>query len=110
MIVATDGFEVTGFASFGEFRSWPGYRFTVEHGVHVRAERRGEGIGRALMGELITRAQDMKLHAMIAGVGADNTASIRFHEAMQFKEVARLKEVGYKFGRWLDLVLLQRLL
>ena len=110
LIVATDDTGVTGFASFGEFRAWPGYRFTVEHGVHVRADRRGRGIGKALLQELIARARQQGLHAMIAGVGADNLASIRFHEALGFEEVARLKEVGFKFGRWLDVVLLQRLL
>ena len=110
LLVATEGADVHGFASFGEFRAWPGYRFTVEHAVHVRADQRGRGTGKALMQELIARARRQGLHAMIAGVGADNVASIRFHEGLGFTEVARLKEVGFKFGRWLDLVLLQRLL
>jgi phosphinothricin acetyltransferase len=99
---------VIGFAAFGDFRSWPGYRFTVEHSVHIRADRRGQGVGQALMQPLITRACALGKHIMIAGVDADNAASIRFHERLDFVRVAHFREVGFKFGRWLDLVFLQR--
>jgi phosphinothricin acetyltransferase len=108
VLVARDGSGVVGFASFGDFRSWPGYRFTVEHSVHVRADCRGRGIGTALMGPLIERAAAIGKHVMIAGVDADNGRSIKFHEQLGFVRVAHLKEVGFKFDRWLDLVLLQR--
>ena len=86
------------------------YRYTVEHSVHVRAGRRGSGLGQALMQPLIARARALGKHVMMAGVDADNAGSIRFHERLGFERVAHLREVGFKFGRRLDLVFLQRLL
>lgn len=108
VLVAIEGSEVVGFASFGDFRAWPGYRFTVEHSVHVRGDRRGHGIGTALMQPLLTQASALGKHVMIAGVDASNDASLRFHERLGFVRAAHLREVGFKFGRWLDLVFLQR--
>jgi L-amino acid N-acyltransferase len=108
VLVARDARGVLGYASFGDFRAWPGYRFTVEHSVHVRADGRGRGIGTVLVTELIARAAALGKHVMIGGVDADNTASIRFHERLGFEQAGRLCEVGYKFERWLDLVFLQR--
>jgi L-amino acid N-acyltransferase len=108
VLVARDARGVLGYASFGDFRAWPGYRFTVEHSVHVRADGRGRGIGTVLVTELIGRAAALGKHVMIGGVDADNTASIRFHERLGFEQAGRLREVGYKFERWLDLVFLQR--
>ena len=110
VLVAVEDGPVLGFASFGEFRSWPGYRYTVEHSVHVRADRRGSGVGLALMHPLMARARELGKHVMMAGVDADNAGSIRFHERLGFERVGHLREVGFKFGRRLDLVLLQRLL
>ncbi len=105
-----DGSGVVAFGSFGDFRTWPGYRYTVEHSVHVRADRRGEGIGTAVLTALIERAAALGMHAMIAGVEAENAASIRLHERLGFSVVARLPEVAWKFDRWLDLVFLSLLL
>ena len=110
VLVAIDAAGVAGFASFGDFRQWPGYRFTVEHSVHVRADRRGAGVGSALMRPLIARATSMGKHVMIAGVDAENAESLRFHERLGFVQVAHFREVGFKFGRWLDLKFLQRTL
>ena len=110
VLVAVEEGEVVGFASFGDFRASPGYRYTVEHSVHVRAGRRGSGLGQALMQPLIARARALGKHVMMAGVDADNAGSIRFHERLGFERVGRLREVGFKFGRRLDLVFLQRLL
>ena len=110
VLVAVDGGEVVGLATFGGFRAWPGYRFSVEHSVYVRADRRGHGVGGALMGPLIERATAAGMHVMIAGIDADNAGSIRFHERLGFTKAAHLREVGFKFGRWLDLVLMQRIL
>jgi L-amino acid N-acyltransferase YncA len=98
---------VAGFASFGEFRSWPGYRFTVELTVHIHASARGRGVGTTLLTELVRRAQEMGKHSMIAGVDAENTASLRFLERFGFEHAGYLREVGYKFDRFLDLVFLQ---
>jgi phosphinothricin acetyltransferase len=110
VLVARDASGVLGFASFGEFRSWPGYRYSVEHSVHVRADRRRAGIGSRLVGELIPRARALGKHVLLGGVDADNLASIRMHERLGFERVSHLKQVGWKFDRWLDLVFLQLLL
>jgi len=110
VLVARDAQGVAGFATFGDFRAWPGYRFTVEHSVHVRADGRGRGVGTLLMQALLPRAAALGKHVMIAGVDAANAASIRFHERLGFERCAHLREVGYKFDRWLDLVFLQRMI
>ena len=108
VLVAVEGERVLGYASFGDFRSWPGYRHTVEHSVHVAAVVRGSGVGAALMARLIPRAAALGKHVMVAGIDASNEASIRFHERLGFERVGLLREVGCKFGRWLDLAFLQR--
>jgi L-amino acid N-acyltransferase len=110
VLVAKDDSGVLGFASFGEFRAWPCYRNTVEHTVHVRADARGQGIGRSLVEALLPLAQHLGKHVMVAGIDADNAVSRRLHEQLGFQEVGRFREVGRKFDRWLDLVFLQRLL
>ena len=108
VLVALDESGVIGFATFGDFRPWPGYRFTVEHTVHVRGDRRGGGVGTQLLAALFPRAASLGKHMMIAGVDAANVASIRFHERLGFERSGCLREVGHKFDRWLDLVFLQR--
>jgi L-amino acid N-acyltransferase len=108
VLVAVDESGVSGFATFGDFRPWPGYRFTVEHTVHVRSDRRGGGVGTRLLEALFPRAAALGKHMMIAGVDAANVASIRFHERLGFERAGCLREVGHKFDRWLDLVFLQR--
>jgi L-amino acid N-acyltransferase YncA len=108
VLVARDAAGVAGFATFGDFRAWPGYRFTVEHSVHVRADGRGQGLGTLLVQALFPRAAALGKHMMVAGVDAANGASIRFHERLGFQRSGHLREVGYKFDRWLDLVFLQR--
>ncbi len=110
ILVAVDDSGIAGFASYGDFRSWPGYRFTVEHTVHIRAGQRGQGVGTRLMQALIERAVAQGKHVMVGGVDADNEASLRFHERLGFVRAARLQQVGFKFGRWLDLVFVQRIL
>jgi phosphinothricin acetyltransferase len=108
VLVAVDESGVLGFSTFGDFRAWPGYRFTVEHSVHVRTDRRGQGIGKELVQALFPRATALDKHVMIAGVDAANAPSIRFHERLGFEKAGLLREVGHKFDRWLDLVFLQR--
>jgi L-amino acid N-acyltransferase len=110
VLVAAVGEEVVGFASYGQFRPWPGYRGTVEHSVHVRGDRRRQGIGRLLLAELMSRARAQGHHVMVAGIDGDNAGSIALHEALGFVEVGRMPEVARKFGRRLDLVLLQAML
>ena len=112
-LVAVEDDMVVGCASYGDFRDssrWPGYRYTVEHSIHVREDRWGRGIGRGLIDALIDRARSEGRHAMVAGVDSENVRSLRFHEHLGFVEVARMPELGWKLGRWLDLVLMQRTL
>ena len=112
MLVADDG-ELLGFASYAGFRDsmkWPGYRFSVEHTIHVREATWGRGVGRALMEALMARARAAGLHVMVGALDGANEASLRFHERLGFVEVARMPEVGWKFDHWLDLVLVQRIL
>jgi L-amino acid N-acyltransferase len=107
LLVAVDAGQVCGFGSFGDFRSWPGYRYTVEGTVHVAQESRGRGVGRLLLMALVERAKLAGKHSMIAGVDSENTASLQFLEGFGFQRVGLLPEVGYKFDRFLNLVLLQ---
>nr|WP_199067932.1 GNAT family N-acetyltransferase [Chromobacterium sp. ASV5] len=107
LLAEDDDGRVLGFSSFGDFRARPGYRFTVEHSVHLAPEARGQGIGTALVQALIPRARALGKHTMLGAVDADNHGSIRFHEKLGFAQVGRLPQVGFKFGRWLDLVYLQ---
>jgi phosphinothricin acetyltransferase len=108
VLVADDSSGVSGFATFGDFRAWPCYRHTVEHSVHVRADCRGRGVGKQLVTELFPRAAALGKHVMIAGIDASNDHSIGMHERLGFQRVAHFREVGHKFGRWLDLVFMQR--
>jgi L-amino acid N-acyltransferase YncA len=108
-VVEVDG-KIAGFSSFGHFRAWPCYRYTVEVSVYVETLYRGRGISKMLLKSLIDRATAMNMHAMIAGISADNEISINLHRSFGFSEVANFKEVGYKFGRWLDLKFMELLL
>ncbi len=102
--------KIAGFSTYGPFRNWPGYRFTVEHSVYVATNFQGRGIGKKLVSALIDYAKQQGMHSIVAGIDAAGQASIGLHLSLGFKEVAFFKEVGYKFGRWLDLKFLQLLL
>lgn len=110
VLVAEQAGEVAGYASFGDWRAWEGYRFTVENSIYIRADRRGRGIGSALLAPLVAAAGRLGKHVMVAGIEAGNAASIRLHHRHDFVQVGHFREVGEKFGRWLDLVFLQRTL
>lgn len=107
VIVAADQERVLGYGSFGEFRPFHGYRFTVEGTIHIREGVRGQGLGRQLLNELLDRARALGMHTIIAGVDSENEASLRFLETAGFVRAAEIREVGYKFGRYLNLVFLQ---
>jgi L-amino acid N-acyltransferase len=110
VFVAEEAEKILGFSSYGPFRAWRAYKYTVENSVYVEAGHRGRGISKHLLEPLIEEAKQQDLHAIIAGIDATNTASIRLHESFGFREVAHFREVGYKFGRWLDLKFLELLL
>ena len=110
LLVAALDHTVLGYATFGDFRPWDGYAQTVEHSIYVHRHHHGKGVGKALMPPLIEAAQGLGKHVMMAGVDASNSASIHFHQAFGFTEAGRLKEVGWKFDRWLDLVFMQKML
>jgi L-amino acid N-acyltransferase YncA len=112
LVVETEG-RVVGFASYASFRGegrWPGYRHTVEHTIHIDEDHWGNGLGRMLLEALIEHARGADVHVMVAAVDAANVESVMFHERLGFEVVARMPEVGRKFDRWLDLVLMQRIL
>ncbi|MEV0773400.1 GNAT family N-acetyltransferase [Nocardia salmonicida] len=108
LVAEIDG-EVAGYASYGQWRPKSGYRFTVENSVYVDNQFRRRGVATTLLTELIARATDSgRVHAMIAAIEAGNSASIVLHERFGFHTVGELPEVGHKFGRWMDLTLMQR--
>ena len=105
------GGGIIGFAAFSDFRNgWDGFRHTVEHSVHVRGDARGRGVGQTLVGTLIDQARMLGKHVLVASVDAQNAQSLRMHEKLGFVRVGMLPQVGCKFGRWLDMALLQLVL
>ncbi len=97
------------FGSYGTFRAWPAYKYTVEHSIYVHKDYRGRGLGSRLMHALIGEVRQQGVHAMIGGIDAANAGSIALHQRLGFTHVGTLPQVGFKFGRWLDLAFYQRL-
>jgi phosphinothricin acetyltransferase len=110
VIIAEINDVVVGFGSFGIFRPWQAYQYSVEHSIYVDEKAQGKGIGKKLLGQLINLATQQKYKTMIAGVDATNKNSIEFHKKVGFVEVGIIKKVGHKFDRWLDLCFLQLML
>lgn len=109
LVAEVDG-RVVGFAAYGTFRDKAGYDLTVEHSVYVADGQRASGVGRMMMTALIDRARGDGLHVMVGVLDADNEASVAFHERLGFVAVGRMPEVGRKFGRWLDVLIMQLVL
>ncbi|WP_417352689.1 GNAT family N-acetyltransferase [Flavobacterium alkalisoli] len=107
VIVADIKGKVAGYGTYGTFRTKDGYKYTVEHSVYVNEEYHGKGIGKMLLADLITLATKQGMHSMIAGIDAENKGSIEFHKKFGFREAGLLKEVGFKFNRWLDVVFME---
>jgi L-amino acid N-acyltransferase len=105
-----DAGELLGFASYGPFRTWPAYKYTVEHSVYVDAKFRGQGVGRTLLAAIIEAAEKQDYHVMVGGIDASNAVSIRLHENLGFKACGIVRHAGFKFGRWLDLAFYQLIL
>lgn len=108
VLVAAEGADVLGYASFGDFRPFEGYRISVEHSVYVAQPARGRGLGRVLVEALFAPARALDKKVMIGGITGGNTASIALHQRLGFQETGRLLGIGTKFGQRLDLVFMQK--
>jgi L-amino acid N-acyltransferase len=101
---------LTGFGSYGPFRAWPAYKYTVEHSLYIHKNFRGNGFGRLILSEIIIRAQNQDYHNLIAGIDSTNQVSIALHKSLGFEYCGIIKHAGYKFSRWLDLEFYQLIL
>ena len=108
--IENDSGELMGFGSYGTFRAWPAYKYSVEHSVYVDARFRGQGVGKRLLQEIVNAAQGQDYHVLVGGIDATNTTSIRLHERLGFAPCGTIQHAGFKFGRWLDLVFYQLIL
>jgi phosphinothricin acetyltransferase len=108
-VAESDG-VVVAWSSLSTFRGKEGYRFTVENSIYIAESYRGRGLGKRMLAGLIDSARELGLHAIVAGIDSETEASIRLHASFGFEKAAYLKEVGFKFGRWLDVVFMQLLL
>ena len=102
--------QLLGFASYGAFRAWPAYKYSVEHSIYVDSRFRGRGVGRLLLEQLIESARGRDYHVLIGGIDAANKPSIALHESLGFTHCGTIPQVGFKFGRWLDLSFYQLIL
>ncbi len=108
-VIDTSG-QLLGFASYGTFRAWAAYKYSVEHSVYVASNHRGKGLGAALLQELIKAAKEQQFHTIIGAIDIDNKGSIALHEKLGFTHAGTIKEAGFKFGRWLDFAFYQMIL
>lgn len=102
--------DLMGFGSYGTFRAWPAYKYSVEHSLYVAARFRGQGIGTRLLRELIAAARGQNYHVLVGAIDAANAVSIRLHEKFEFVRCGAIRHAGFKFGKWLDLVFYQLIL
>ncbi|HVY70986.1 MAG TPA: GNAT family N-acetyltransferase [Verrucomicrobiae bacterium] len=108
--IESDTGELMGFASYGTFRAWPAYKYSVEHSVYVDGRFRGRGIGKRLLQEIVAAAQQQDYHMLVGVIDAANAVSIRLHEGAGFVHCGTMRQAGFKFGRWLDVVFYQKIL
>lgn len=108
--IESDSGELMGFGSYGTFRAWPAYKYSVEHSVYVDARFRGRGIGKRVLQEVIGAAQGQGYHMLVGVIDASNSVSIRLHEALGFMHCGTIRQAGFKFGRWLDVAFYQLVL
>lgn len=107
VVVAEEEQRIIGFATFGPFRAWPAFKYTVEHSLYVHESYRGKGIGKQLLAEMIRRADDHGVATLVAGIDSANLGSIALHRQLGFYHAGTIRRAGYKFGRWLDLMFYQ---
>jgi L-amino acid N-acyltransferase YncA len=108
--IEDDSGELMGFGSYGTFRAWPAYKYSVEHSVYVDARFQRRGVGRIILEQLIEKARGQDYHVLIGGIDATNQASIALHEKLGFCHCGSIRQAGFKFGRWLDLSFYQLIL
>lgn len=109
-VAIDDTGRLVGWSALNRYHDRMGYRFTTENSVYIAADHRGRGIGKLLLAPLIAAASERNLHAILAAIDATNEASIRLHARFGFERVGLFKQVGFKFGRWLDVVYMERIL
>lgn len=105
-----DGGKLLGFASYGTFRAFPAYKYTVEHSVYVEKESRGQGLGRRLLEAIVARAEEQGMHVVVGAIDVANSASMELHKRLGFEHCGTIRQAGFKFGRWLDVAFLQKTL
>jgi phosphinothricin acetyltransferase len=110
VIVAEEGVQVVGWGSLSAFHTRSSYRHTVENSIYVHHQHHRRGIGSLLLQELIVRARGLGHRAIIAGIDKEQTASVALHARFHFKKVGHFKQVGIKFGRWLDVLYMELIL
>jgi phosphinothricin acetyltransferase len=108
--IEDDAGTLMGFGSYGAFRAWPAYKYTVEHSIYIDYRFRGRGLGRQLLEAVVDAAIRQDYHVMVGGIDAANAVSIRLHERLGFTHCGTVAQAGFKFGRWLDLAFYQRIL
>jgi phosphinothricin acetyltransferase len=108
--IENDSGHLMAFGSYGTFRAWPAYKYSVEHSVYVDARFRGRGIGKRVLQEVIAAAQEQGYHTLVGVIDATNSVSIRLHETLGFSHSGTLRQAGFKFGRWLDVAFYQLIL
>lgn len=108
--VVNQASQLLGFGSYGPFRAWPAYKYSVEHSLYVERSHRGQGVGKRLLAELIAAATHQDYHTLIGGIDAQNAASIALHRRLGFEQCAHIRQAGFKFNRWLDLQFYQLVL
>jgi len=108
--IENDSGDLMGFGSYGTFRAWPAYKYSVEHSVYVEARFRGRGVGKRVLQEVIAAAEGQGYHVLVGGIDATNSVSIRLHQALGFSYCGTVRQAGFKFGRWLDLLFYQLIL
>jgi L-amino acid N-acyltransferase len=108
--IENDSGELMGFGSYGTFRAFPAYKYSVEHSVYVDARFRGQGVGKRLLQEVITAAQMQGYHILVGAIDSANAVSIALHKSLGFSHCGTIQQAGFKFGRWLDLAFYQLIL